>query len=248
MHKTVLSAVAFIVMGSSLFAIDSVELVTNPMDEVVVESDSSLHTVGFKIGTLGLGLDFYIPVNESLNVRFNVNGLSYSREDSEKNVNYDVSIDLLTVGLLLDYYLVPEGQFHLTAGVYYNGNSFNGKAIPTARTYEINDVVYQADKIGTLEIETILGKVAPYAGIGWGNKGSEAGWGFSLDVGAMYHGEAEFEASVTRGVDIPADGGLNDTFFNQIQSNVEAERQIIEDEINDYKWYPVVMIGINYTF
>lgn len=249
MHKIVLSVAAFAMMGSSLYATDPVEPVIKPMGEVVEEVGSSLYTSGFKVGTLGLGLDLSIPVNESFNVRFNVSGLNYSKEDSEEDIDYDASIDLLTVGLLLDYYPMVESQFRLTAGAYYNGNGFDAEAIPTAGTYEINDVIYQADDIGSLTAETVLNKVAPYVGIGWGNKGSEAGWGFSIDVGAMYHGEAELEASVTRGVGIPTDGGgPNDILFDQIQDDVETERQSAEDDMSDFRWYPIIMVGVTYTF
>ena len=253
MYKIVLSGVAFAMMGSSLFAggnIAPVETVVEPMVEV---ESSSFYTAGLKVGTLGVGAELSIPVNESLSARFSVNGLSYSDQDvyddDGSEIAYDASIDLLTVGLLLDYYPMVESQFRLTAGAYYNGNGFDALGEPTAGTYDIDGIEYQADDIGALTADSDFDNIAPYIGIGWGNKGTEAGWSFSLDVGAMYHGEAKLNANVTRGAGIPADdGGQNDILFDQIQDGVETERQNAQDDLNDFQWYPVIMVGVTYTF
>ncbi len=233
MKKTILSLVAFTMIGSAAYA----------------EEISTQYTVGLNVGTVGIGLDISVPVTPSLNVRASLNGATYSGTEVESDIEYDYSGDLLTIGALLDYYPVEESQFYLSAGAFYNGNGIDGTGIPYEGTYEINGVEYQATDIGALDAEFDFNKIAPYIGLGWGHKSMEAGWGFSMDIGALYHGSPNAALDVTRGSGIPADdGGPNDILFEQIQADVEAEQKDLEDEISSYKWYPVVRIGLTYTF
>lgn len=83
-----------------------------------------------------------------------------------------------------------------------------------------------------------MNEVAPYVGIGWGNKGTKEGWGFSLDVGAMYHGEVGIDATLTETATSPA----------TLEASVETERKKAEDDISSYSFYPVIMIGVSYAF
>ncbi|MEA1953449.1 MAG: hypothetical protein U9O24_03570 [Campylobacterota bacterium] len=262
MKKIVLSVAAVAMMGSNLYAgknaapVDAV-VAEIPQVDVIVEDTSyginSLYTAGFKVGTLGLGAELSVPLGESFSVRASVNGFTYSKddvyEDDGDEIAYDASVDLLTVGLLLDYYPIESSQFRLTAGAYYNGNGLDAILEPTNGVYDINGVSYDAGDIGSLNADIEFDKVAPYVGIGWGNKGTEAGWGFSIDVGAMYHGEGQLNADVTRGADIPTDnGGVNDQLFEDIVADVETKRVDAEDDMSDYQWYPVIMVGVTYTF
>ncbi len=256
MKKIVLSVATIAMMATAANAGKN----TAPADTVIIEIpeeiivvESSLYTAGFKLGTLGLGAELSIPLNNYFSVRASVNGLGYSKDDTYEDdgdeIAYDASVDLLTVGLLVDYYPMQSSQFRLTAGAYYNGNGVDAIMEPTNGIYDIDGTPYNAADIGSMTADTEFDTVAPYIGIGWGNKGTESGWGFSIDVGAMYHGEAALNADVTRGAGIPADnGGPNDILFDQIQTDVEDERKDAEDDMSDYPWYPVIMVGVTYTF
>ncbi len=260
MKKIVLSVATIAMMATVANAgknVAPVDAVIVEIPELVLEETSydvnSLYTAGFKVGTLGLGAELSIPLNGYFSVRASVNGLGYSEDDTYEDdgdeIAYDASIDLLTLGLLVDYYPIESSQFRLTAGAYYNGNGVDAIMEPTNGTYDIDGTTYTATDIGTMTADTEFDTVAPYIGIGWGNKGTESGWGFSIDVGAMYHGDVTLNTDVTRGVGIPADnGGPNDILFEQIQTDVETERKDAEDDMHDYQWYPVIMVGVTYTF
>ena len=58
----------------------------------------------------------------------------------------------------------------------------------------------------------------------------------------MYHGTPEADLVATRG------SAVSDTEFALIEANVEAEKQSLQDEIDSYRFYPVVMVGVNYRF
>lgn len=227
-------------------AIETSVVETNQTVEVT-EQISNFNTTTFKVGTLGAGIDLSIPMTESLNVRLSLNGLSYSVDDTEDDIDYEGTAQLLTVGALLDYYPIEESTFRLSAGVYYNGNETEADAFPTGGEYEINDVTYQANEIGSLSGLVDFDTLSPYLGLGWGGRSVEPGWGFSFDIGAMYHGEPNVSTTVTRGPGIP-NNAEGDALFAQLEADVEAERLTIEEDASDFQFYPVIMIGVTYTF
>ena len=203
----------------------------------------SYYNIALKIGTLGVGIDFSIPLYDSFNARLNVNGFKYDYDTTQNGVDYTASATLLTAGVLLDYYPMSSNAFRLSAGVYYNGNKAKLNAKVTA-PITLGGNTYAVGQIGSLFTETKLNEVAPYIGIGWGNKGEEKGWGFSVDIGAMYHGEPKLDATVTTTL-LPTSAPLSST---TLKNNVDTERVKLEDDFKSYRFYPVVMIGVTYSF
>jgi len=197
------------------------------------------YDVGLRAGTLGAGVDISTPINEKLTVRFNINSFNYSRTEEIDGINYDGDLKLLTAGALLDYFPF-ESTFRLSAGAYYNNNKFTGTAKPLGPiTININGRDYTEADVGRLDTKITFNKFAPYLGFGWGSNANKKGFGFSFDIGAMYHGTPKTDLNVVIN---------NKNLENQINEDVEAEKRSLEDEISKYKFYPVVMIGVNYTF
>ena len=77
-------------------------------------------------------------------------------------------------------------------------------------------------------------KVAPYLGIGWGRTPKNSGLSFTSDIGIMYQNSPK--ASVT--TNIP---GVSAADINQANSDLNSS-------LSSYKFYPVISIGIGYTF
>jgi len=204
------------------------------------------NVVALKVGTLGLGIDYSIPVDNDFSVRFNLNGATYSEDDiTVDNIDYSGELNLFTVGALLDYYPYEENTFRLTGGAYYNGNNFKGSSRPTIyRDIKIGENSYNANVIAKLDADLDFNPISPYIGIGWGNKTTvQKGWGFSLDIGVLYQGEAE--VNLTPDINPLLRGTFVETEINR---NIEKEsKQIIED-IQGYTFYPVIMMGASYKF
>jgi len=195
--------------------------------------------MGVKLSTLGLGIDASTPINDKLSVRFNLNGASVTQTDSQDGNDFEGTLDLFTAGVLLDYYPF-ENNFRLSSGLYYNGNGFTGNIKPSAGTdIDIDGTSYSTSDIGSLDSELSFNPIAPYLGIGWGNDAHDKGWGFTFDLGAMYHGAgtADLKANV-----------INNVIAQQIEADIAAEEKSINDDLAKFKIYPVVAIGINYTF
>ncbi len=225
--------IASILIATSAYAGGTKDIV-EPVCVVIEVPQESYYNVALKVGTLGVGVDFSMPITDYLNARLNINGFSYSDTMTENGIDYSATATLLTAGLLLDYYPMASNAFRVSAGVYYNGNQLEGDA-ELASGITIKGNPYTSAQIGSLAIETKLNEVAPYIGIGWGNKGSEKGWGFSVDVGAMYHGEVGIDATLA-------------TSSLTVENDVEAERLSLENDMSDYSFYPVIMLGVTYTF
>lgn len=264
MRKLLLSTITATLLATTLFAEETLESVEalempqtttqdeTPKEESQKEEESTNQgtmNIAFKGGTLGMGIDFSYIILDNLNLRANINGFSYSTDEEIDDIKYDLDLDLMSVGVLADYYPFG-GTFRLSGGAYYNNNEFKGKATPTDTiNIEINNVNYSASDIGHLNANIDFDKFAPYLGLGWGNETSKKGLGFTFDLGVMYHGEPNVDLSATRGSSLLNIGNpIVDAAYEIITQNVEAQEQSTKKDIKDFKFYPVVMIGLNYTF
>lgn len=252
-NKLLVGAILSVVASSVLFAggktvsAASVVPIAIPEAETInTEADTAgssiwtdrLYNVGLTVGTLGAGINVATPINDSFQLRLNVNGAKYSKTATEEDVDYDADLKFANAGLLVDYFPFESVGFHLTGGAYYNANKIEARANPSgAGTIEINDFEYNKDDLalnGKLDFD----KFAPYAGIGWGNDSRSEGFGFSLDLGVLVG-----STNVALTPDIK-----NDLLRAQIEADVAAEQKKLDDDLDKLKVYPVVMLGITYTF
>jgi len=206
-------------------------------------SMDSITNSALKVGTLGIGFDVSRMVTEQIAIRGNINGFSYNRASDLSNITYNATLNLLTIGALADYYPY-ENNFRFTGGVYYNNNKLDGVVTPAVtESIKVGDKTYTGANIGKLQTGINFNHVAPYIGLGWGNKSTtSSGWGFTLDIGALYQGSPKVSANATINSTTPK------ILKDEITTNVEKERQQIESDVSKYTWYPVIMIGINYNF
>lgn len=201
---------------------------------------------GGKAGTLGLGLELTLGLGQQWNGRFGVNGFDYSDRREASDIEYDAEAQLRSATALLDFH--PGGHgFRLTAGAVWNGTKVEGSSLrPASGFYDIGGVRVPADLLGTLDAEAEFDPFAPYVGIGWGNAvGANQKVGFSLDIGAVFQGEADVELTPV----LPADSPLNDPIAREaLRILLEREARDIEEEAAEYDVYPVVSIGVTYRF
>ena len=191
--------------------------------------------VGVKAGTLGLGLEASWQPLPYLDVRVGANAYDYDETGSQAGVPYDAT-------LALDNYYVtgnlhfPLSPMRITAGVYSNGNELQMRNDDVA-DLDIGGVTYPGAGIGTLTSVTSFGSTAPYLGIGFDFTLLDK-LGLNLDLGVLWQGEPE--------VTLNADGllALDPGFL----ADLEAERVELEDEMKDFKAWPVVSLGLVYKF
>lgn len=191
-----------------------------------------------RVSTLGLGADLGYEINPNFKTRLNFNYFTYSHSTTFEDVRYDADLTLTTFGALLDYHPLGGG-FRLSAGAYYNNNNvdLDGRVSPSI-TFEIGDNIYKGEEIGKLKGDFDFNDFAPYVGLGWGTDyGTDRNWHFAFDLGVMYQGSPN--------VSLRAENPQN---IAELDRDISREISDIESDIDRYRWYPVLALGITYRF
>lgn len=194
------------------------------------------------VGTTGVGFHLVVPVHERINARFGFNSFSHSMDESTNDASYDVDVKLRTFDALVDYY-PTSSQFRLTGGIVYNDSKVSAKARPGAgSSYTFNGNTYSSAQVGDVGGNIDFNKVAPYVGIGWGNAIAEGkGWGFTADAGVIFQGSPSASLSSSNCTAGAAVCG-------QLASDLAAENASLNDDVNDFRYYPVIRVGATYKF
>jgi len=181
--------------------------------------------IGVRAGTTGVGADVAWSVAPTLSARLGYSGLNWDRDvTTSSGIRYDGKLKLSNFNALLDF--SPLGPFRITGGFIFNKNKFDAASAPGTGG-------------SSLSANVEMGKsAAPYLGVGYGNV-SGFGVNFYADLGIMFSGSPK--ASVTA-----ACGTLPNC--SSLQAQAAAERARLEDELKDFKYWPVLNIGITVGF
>ncbi len=201
-------------------------------------ADTSL---GIRAGTLGAGVELSHAFGPHTGVRLNGDAFSRSTSRTEDNIQYDAKLRLRTASLLGDWFPFGNG-FRISAGGVANGNKINLRGKPTGSTYTINGRTYNASDVGSLEGQVDFNKLAPYAGLGYG-RALNKGLSLIFDAGVMHQGSPKSKITVICG---PAIVGTAQC--TQLQNDAAAEQARLDDSLKKYKNYPVLSLGLAYTF
>jgi hypothetical protein len=195
-----------------------------------------------KVGTLGLGIEYSRLINEHFAARAGINGFSYDLTLEESGVEYDADVKLKNASAIADYFPWKSG-FHISGGILFNGNEASLTGQLSDGTFEFNGVTYNDAAVGSVTGDVDFNNIAPYLGFGWKRfPTANSRLSFNVDIGVMYQGEPETSLHVVCG------GALSATQCAQLQSDVAAEKEQLDDEISDFKWYPVISMTIGYQF
>jgi len=194
-----------------------------------------------RAGSNGLGAEVGVDLGSIYGLRAHLAAGSYTRQDTESNVYYEGKLKLSNGALLFDLHPFAGG-FRLSAGAIYNNNQLEATGRSQAGTIEINGIYYPATEVGTLQAAVRWDKASPYLGLGWSTRRQAAGgMVLNADVGAFYQ-RPTASLTGTCGATVPA------LACQQLQSDIRAEEQQFRDEINKYKLFPVLSIGVGYRF
>ena len=202
----------------------------------VAAADTSL---GIRAGTLGVGGEISYAVSQSLALRLGSDAYSRTGTATQEGIEYDYTAKLKTASLLADWFPLAN-NFRISLGVMYNGNKVTGTGVPTAAsTFIINGITYQASEVGTVDAKVTFKKAAPYFGIGYGRP-INSGLSFIGDLGVMFQGKPKTTLTANCTSTTPN--------CAQLQSDVAAEQAALDDSLKNFKYYPVLTLGLSYTF
>jgi FecR protein len=212
---------------------ESPEPAAVPEETQAEEGRSGVGITG-KVGTLGLGAELNLAFSDSFGARIGYNAFTYKYNTNLSSVNYDLNLKLQSVSILGDWYPF-SGSFRTSAGVVYNNNQANLTGIPGAGGFTINGVTYTS--VSSVQSTMSFNKVAPYLGIGWGNPvASDKGWGMTSDIGVLFQGSPKTDLTIACTAGCPT------------ASDVAAENAKMQNDLKNFKYWPVVSIGISYQW
>lgn len=209
------------------------------------------NAINVGVGTTGLVLEVDSALTDTVHIRGSLQNFKYDEDFEEEGVDYEGEITSTHVGAIIDYHPF-QGFFRLSAGLFVTDLAIELDASPSQTEFEIGDDVYIIGDGNNnplqLSADIEFAPVSPYIGIGWGNSPGE-GFGFTFDVGLLVVGEADlsFDAS---GTATEQDTGITiDVARNaEFQENLQQEQADLEEEFEDFSVYPVVTLGVSYTF
>lgn len=198
--------------------------------------------VTLEAGTAGAGVHLSMALQERLNIRLGLNYLNYNFTGNTTDADYDLDMKLQTFDVLLDWFPM-KSQLRLSAGVVSNGNEIKAVAKPAADgSYQFQGRTYDGAHAGTIDGHVAFKKIVPYLGVGWGNAvAMDKGWGFSSDLGVLFQGAPETTLSNT-GCTAPA------AMCARLAASVAQENVKLNDEVKDFRFYPVIRVGVSYKF
>lgn len=196
--------------------------------------------VSGSIGTPGGTVEGQVSLNDYLGFRGGYNYLSFDVDEDYDGVAYDGELEMSTFGAFVDLHPF-KNSFIITGGAYLGDKKLDAVATPT-EPVEIGDLVYTPDQVGTLDMSADIGDTAPFIGLGFDTTFQGDGhWGFKIIAGAMFT-ESPAVALTSNG------GTLSDEEQAIFVDELEKERQNLEDDIEDFKAYPVVQAGLTFRF
>jgi len=208
-------------------------LLTAPVAGTAVADDTLWF--GAKAGTLGIGLEATWRPLPWFDLRAGANRYDYKDSGSQAGINYDATLGLDTYYATFNFRF-PLSPMRVTAGAFVNNNELLMTS-QDSPSFDVGGITYTSADVGTLTSVTSFEKSAPYVGVGFDfelfNK-----LGLNMDFGVLWQGSPA--------VSLVSDGLLaNDPVF---VAALETERQQLENEVSDYKAWPVISIGLNFSF
>lgn len=206
------------------------------------QSQSAIDLTG-SVGTTGVGAHATFPVTPNVDVRLGMGYLGYNYRGSTSTMKYNLDLSAKTYDALVDWYPEKGSSFRVTGGITYNGNPIDVRGQPNAAgALGIGGNIYNAGEVGSVNGKVSFNKFQPYLGIGWGRKlKDEKGWSFSTDLGVLFQGSAKTSLNA---------GGCTASaaVCNQLASDVARESSALAHEMNKFKVYPVLRVGLRYKF
>lgn len=196
--------------------------------------------VGAGVGTMGWELHAATEVNSFLALRANGNLGSFTIPDlgfgsSYGGIGYDVKGDLRSFGVVADFHplgLSPVGSgFVLSGGIYYNKNEFEFTST-TSGSFTVGGSTYTSP---ILVANATFPTYAPYAAIGYdGTFHGVLPVSFFARAGVLFQGSPSVR--------------MRDDTGQVNQADLNSEAQQLENDMSNYKYYPVVSVGLTISF
>lgn len=184
------------------------------------------------VSTLGAGIEAGYRANELWQLRAGVNGASgnfvYKRSDYDLHSRFS----LLNAGVTADYFPFA-GDFHLSGGLRLSANRIEGRVKNLHGKLKSGANVFVPNPLTDFTVTQNV--IQPYLGAGYSVKIRE-GVALNFDLGALYAGTP----------DLDVDSRADKLGFSR--KDIRREIARAQDRISPFKVYPVVQVGLKFSF
>lgn len=186
--------------------------------------------LGIKAGTAGYGGELSKKLSRSFDLRLGYAMLSTSQsldlEVDKRKLAVTADVALGIPSAKLDWHPgAASFRFTFGAGLPNNNIGVTGKL---KETFTYGEIVVSPEEIGTFAMDIKWNAVAPYVGIGFGRNVPKKRVSFTIDMGSYYIGSPSVKLNPT--------GMLSPTADQQ---------SVMEGNMVDYKWHPVLNFQFN---
>jgi hypothetical protein len=191
--------------------------------------------INAEFGTTGLGGTVSWRFLPHLGVRGGMHYLRWTSPDFEfegdaSTTTFNARLLLQSEPVTLDIYPWKNRSFRISAGVLFNQNEFTGTSVGDV---EINGITYPGEQ---LNVEITQDDVCPYISIGgafcYFDRAKR--WSLGGEIGVAYTGSPNvFLTNPTGGIP---------------PGELASERQDIEDDAEDFKFWPVLKLYVSFQF
>lgn len=208
------------------------------------------NALGVSLGTSGLGFEVTRPFTDTVRGRFKVGIFDFNVDREIGDIEYEANLKNNTVGLVLDWHPFA-GRFHLSMGVMNTAMEVDLKSQVKAGTYNIGGNKYTVQD-GDLRLKGAaeFAPVSPYFGLGWNTKISNTGLNFTAEIGVLLVGNPKVSVDASGKAQNETTGLVIENVERnpEFQEKLEEERRELEKDLEDFKIWPGVNIGVAYQF
>jgi hypothetical protein len=210
--------------------------------------------IGAKVSTLGVGFEGAMPVTSHSNLRASFNFFNYSRTYNKRGITYDGDLDLRSLQITYDQYLI--GGLHVSPSLLaYNGTHIDADAtVPAGRSFSLGGVTYFSGQTNPINGTGVMNvrKTAPAIFLGYGNLVPRSGrhLGFNVEAGVVFQGTPTTKLNLTGTACVvnPTTGCLNAGTDPTVQANVQKEQTKLNKDLEPLQYYPVLSVGMSWKF
>jgi hypothetical protein len=208
--------------------------------------------VSFSVSSLGFGVQAAKPLPYRSDIRGGFNFYTYNSDLTDDGINYAAEVGLKSVNIQFDKYLVA-GLFVSGGALVWNGNKADAKAsVPGGKSFSLGTASYISDPALPVRGDSIVSfrSMAPLVSLGYGNLTSRGHIAYTIEAGVAFHGTPQATLTMAGSACTPGPGGLlcQNVATPSIQNNVIAQQQKINDDISEFKYYPILQFSIGYKF
>lgn len=195
-------------------------------------------TGGITAGTLGFGPELGLRLSDTIGLRANATFLrgDIAEIDADSDdIGFEGPLRLRSGGAMADVYPIGGG-FRLSAGMRLSGSKATMRDMPTTNV-TMGARTVKAAQAAKLRADYRVREWAPALTFGYaGELRSRLMLGF--EAGMLFHGAPRIR-------NLRSQGGT-DKFG--LAADFDRERMLIENDIDDYKFYPVIQASLGYRF